>query len=104
LSLDFWCEFVRRRLSQSGLATVADAISGIGGRVVVPHLRKPTQPPRFLARQIVAQRCLHKSCFARMEPAEKFIRRILKLVLMILAFSVAIVFGEFYLVWAGLER
>lgn len=30
-----------------------------------------------------------------MEPGEKFIRRLLKFVLMILAFVVAIVFGEF---------
>jgi hypothetical protein len=30
-----------------------------------------------------------------MEPGEKFIRRLLKLVFMILAFVVAIVFGEF---------
>ena len=32
----------------------------------------------------------------QMEPAEKLIRRLLKFVLMILAFVVAIVFGEFY--------
>jgi hypothetical protein len=38
-----------------------------------------------------------------MEPGEKFIRRLLKLVLMILAFIVAIVFGEFYrgMGWVG---
>ena len=38
-----------------------------------------------------------------MEPAEKFIRRLLKFVLMILAFIVAIVFGEFYrgMGWVG---
>jgi hypothetical protein len=38
-----------------------------------------------------------------MEPAEKFIRRILKFVLMIFAFIVAIVFGEFYhgMGWVG---
>jgi hypothetical protein len=38
-----------------------------------------------------------------MEPAEKFIRRVLKFVFMILAFIVAIVFGEFYrgMGWVG---
>jgi hypothetical protein len=38
-----------------------------------------------------------------MEPAEKFIRRLLKFVLMILAFIVAIVFEEFYrgMGWVG---
>ena len=37
------------------------------------------------------------------EPGEKFIRRVLKFVLMILAFIVAIVFGEFYphMGWLG---
>jgi hypothetical protein len=37
------------------------------------------------------------------EPAEKFIRRLLKFVLMILAFIIAIVFGEFYrgMGWVG---
>jgi hypothetical protein len=38
-----------------------------------------------------------------MEPGEKFLRRILKSVFMILAFVVAIVFGEFYrgMGWVG---
>jgi hypothetical protein len=38
-----------------------------------------------------------------MEPGEKFIRRLLKFVLMILGFIVAIVFGEFYrgMGWVG---
>ena len=38
-----------------------------------------------------------------MEPAEKFIRRFLKFALMILAFIIAIVFGEFYrgMGWVG---
>ena len=38
-----------------------------------------------------------------MEPGEKSIRRLLKFVLMILAFIVAIVFGEFYrgMGWVG---
>jgi len=38
-----------------------------------------------------------------MEPGEKFIRRLLKFVLMILAFIIAIVFGEGYrgLGWLG---
>ena len=38
-----------------------------------------------------------------MEPAEKFIRRLLKFVLMILAFIIATVFGEFYrgMGWLG---
>jgi len=38
-----------------------------------------------------------------MEPGEKFIRRLLKVVLMILAFIVSIVFGEYYrgLGWLG---
>jgi hypothetical protein len=38
-----------------------------------------------------------------MEPVEKFIRRLLKFVLMILAFMIAIVFGEFYrgMGWVG---
>jgi hypothetical protein len=38
-----------------------------------------------------------------MDPAEKFIRRLLKFVLMILAFIVAIVFGESYrgMGWVG---
>ena len=38
-----------------------------------------------------------------MEPGEKFIRRLLKFVFMILAFIVAIVFGEFYrgMGWLG---
>jgi hypothetical protein len=38
-----------------------------------------------------------------MEPGEKFIRRLLKFVLMIVAFVVSIVFSEYYrgLGWAG---
>ena len=38
-----------------------------------------------------------------MEPSEKFIRRILMLVFMIVAFIVSIVFGEFYrgMGWLG---
>jgi Na+/proline symporter len=38
-----------------------------------------------------------------MEPGEKFIRRILTFVLMILAFVISIVFGEYYhgLGWLG---
>ena len=38
-----------------------------------------------------------------MEPGEKFIKRLLKFVLMILAFVVSIVFGEYYrgLGWLG---
>ena len=38
-----------------------------------------------------------------MEPGEKFIRRLLKFVLMILVFVIAIVFGEFYrgMGWVG---
>jgi hypothetical protein len=38
-----------------------------------------------------------------MEPGEKFIRRILKFIFMILAFIVATVFGEFYrgMGWIG---
>ena len=38
-----------------------------------------------------------------MEPGEKFIRRLLKFAFMILAFIVAIVFGEFYrgMGWIG---
>jgi uncharacterized BrkB/YihY/UPF0761 family membrane protein len=39
-----------------------------------------------------------------MEPGKNFIRRLLTSVLMILAFVVAIVFGDFISVWAGLER
>jgi hypothetical protein len=37
------------------------------------------------------------------EPGEKFIRRLLKFVLMILAFIVSVVFGEYYrdLGWLG---
>jgi hypothetical protein len=31
-----------------------------------------------------------------MEPGEKFVRRLLKFVLMIVAFVVSIVFGEYY--------
>jgi hypothetical protein len=38
-----------------------------------------------------------------MEPGEKFIRRLLKVALMILAFIVSVVFGEYYrgLGWLG---
>jgi hypothetical protein len=38
-----------------------------------------------------------------MEPGEKFIRRLLKFLFMILAFVIAIVFGEFYrgMGWVG---
>ena len=38
-----------------------------------------------------------------MEPGEKFLRRILKFVFMILAFVISIVFGEFYrgMGWIG---
>jgi hypothetical protein len=39
-----------------------------------------------------------------MEPGEKFIRRVLKSALMIFAFVVSIVFGEYYRGWAGWER
>lgn len=40
--------------------------------------------------------------FLNMEPAEKFIRRLLKFVLMILAFIVSIVFGEYRgMGWVG---
>ena len=50
-----------------------------------------------------------KGCFRRiyscdMEPGEKFIRRLLKFVFMILAFIVATVFGEFYRGMGWIER
>jgi hypothetical protein len=38
-----------------------------------------------------------------MEPGEKFIRRILTFVLMIIAFVISIVFGEYYHGLAGWE-
>jgi hypothetical protein len=43
-------------------------------------------------------------CSCDMEPGEKFIRGLLKFVFMILVFIIAIVFGEVFLVWAGLAR
>jgi len=39
-----------------------------------------------------------------MEPGERFIRRVLKVVLMILAFVISIVFGEYYRGLGWLER
>ena len=46
---------------------------------------------------------LQQLYFGGMEPAEKFIRRLLMFVFMIVAFIIAIVFGEFYrgMGWLG---
>jgi hypothetical protein len=45
----------------------------------------------------------HRAILVGVEPGEKFIRRLLKVVLMILAFVVSVVFGEYYrgLGWLG---
>ena len=47
--------------------------------------------------------CKRRDILGGMEPGEKFVRRLLKFVLMIVAFVVSIVFGEYYhgLGWLG---